>query len=144
MKHAIVYNTDGMPVLATGTLSEADLPEVPPGHTLLIVDERPPLEFYVDNDTVVPIEPAPSGFHEFDVAAKQWVISNELMAQQARLERDRLLAASDWTQLLDAELSRAQREKWALYRKKLRRVPEQPGFPAEVVWPTPPGPPVGE
>ena len=73
-----------------------------------------------------------------------WEDDIDLLAQRVRQQRDSLLAESDWTQLLDAELARAQREKWALYRKKLRRLTEQPGFPVEVVWPTPPGHPAGE
>ncbi|NBW23522.1 MAG: phage tail protein, partial [Caulobacteraceae bacterium] len=45
--------------------------------------------------------------------------------------------ATDWTQLPDAPV--ADHEAWAAYRQALRDVPEQPGFPAQIEWPTAPG-----
>jgi hypothetical protein len=58
------------------------------------------------------------------------------LAYQARAERNRLLAESDWTQLPD--VPEAARLAWAAYRQALRDVPEQEGFPENVVWPTKP------
>jgi hypothetical protein len=52
-----------------------------------------------------------------------------------RTRRDNLLAASDWTQVLDAQVNQ---EAWAAYRQALRDIPQQEGFPATVVWPTQP------
>lgn len=40
-----------------------------------------------------------------------------------RIWRDRLLAASDWTQLPDNGLSNEQRAAWATYRQALRDAP---------------------
>lgn len=45
---------------------------------------------------------------------------------QVRAQRDRLLSASDWTQVLDAPVDR---EAWATYRQALRDLPSQEGFP---------------
>lgn len=56
-------------------------------------------------------------------------------AEEIRSERNQRLAASDWTQLRDATVDQAA---WATYRQALRDLPQQPGFPATVVWPTPP------
>ena len=56
---------------------------------------------------------------------------------EARAERNARLAATDWTQLPDAPV--ADHEAWAAYRQALRDVPEQPGFPAQIEWPTAPG-----
>ena len=47
-------------------------------------------------------------------------------AAQKRAERNRLLAASDWTQVLDAPVDRTA---WATYRQQLRDITEQEGFP---------------
>ena len=47
-------------------------------------------------------------------------------AAQIRAQRDRLLSASDWTQVLDAPVDR---EAWATYRQALRDLPSQEGFP---------------
>jgi hypothetical protein len=59
-------------------------------------------------------------------------------AQQAALvrsERNRRLAACDWTQLADAPVDNLA---WAVYRQNLRDVPNQPGFPVTIIWPTQP------
>lgn len=40
-----------------------------------------------------------------------------------RRQRDALLAASDWTQTLDAPLTDEQRAAWAGYRQQLRDAP---------------------
>ena len=58
------------------------------------------------------------------------------LADAARSERDRLLAACDWTQVNDAPVDASA---WATYRQALRDVPEQPGFPSDIVWPVIPG-----
>jgi hypothetical protein len=51
-----------------------------------------------------------------------------------RNQRDLLLAATDWTQLPD--VPQAIKDKWVTHRKALRDVPQQAGFPFNVVWPT--------
>lgn len=57
-------------------------------------------------------------------------------AQDARLERSKRLTVTDWTQ--NADIPQATKDKWALYRQALRDVPQQAGFPNNIVWPTPP------
>ncbi|MBI9078498.1 MAG: phage tail assembly chaperone [Pseudodesulfovibrio sp.] len=52
-----------------------------------------------------------------------------------RAERDRLLLASDWTQLLDCPFGEAGKTAWGEYRQGLRDVPQQAGFPGAVEWP---------
>lgn len=56
-------------------------------------------------------------------------------AEVIRARRDKLLAASDWTQLPDAPVDA---EAWAGYRQELRDLPQQEGFPANCVMPAPP------
>ena len=60
----------------------------------------------------------------------------DMQAALVRTERDRRLAATDWTQLPD--VPEDTREAWSGYRQCLRDVTKQPGFPAEVIWPAPP------
>ena len=55
-----------------------------------------------------------------------------LFAENYRLQRDSLLKDSDWTQL--ADIPQAIRDKWAAYRQ----LPQQSGFPNNVIWPTAP------
>jgi hypothetical protein len=69
------------------------------------------------------------------------VFTGELIGNQALIEeqtkrRNALLEASDWTQ--NADIPQATKDKWAPYRQALRDVPQQAGFPKNVVWPTPP------
>ena len=56
-------------------------------------------------------------------------------AKNVRDERDRLLAKSDWTQVADAPVDSAA---WSVYRRSLRDIPSQEGFPWNVVWPDQP------
>ena len=62
--------------------------------------------------------------------------TTEELTQYARAQRDQLLAESDWTQLPDVPA--AIKDAWAVYRQALRDVPQQSGFPANIVWPTRP------
>jgi len=61
--------------------------------------------------------------------------TNEQVGNQVRSERNRRLAASDWTQVSDAPVNQAA---WAIYRQALRDIPEQSGFPHFVEWPITP------
>ena len=54
---------------------------------------------------------------------------------QVRVERDRLLAASDWTQVADAPVDA---QAWADYRQTLRDIPQDFDSPDDVVWPEAP------
>jgi len=62
-------------------------------------------------------------------------VRDALAWDKVRAERDRLLAASDWTQVADASVDAAA---WAVYRQALRDVPQTFVTPDEVVWPTAP------
>ena len=55
--------------------------------------------------------------------------------EEARAQRDKLLAETDWTQVLDAPIDAATREAYRAYRQALRDIPEQEGFPAAITWP---------
>lgn len=57
------------------------------------------------------------------------------VASAVRIERNKLLTSSDWTQVADAPVDQAA---WATYRQELRDIPLQEGFPENVVWPTKP------
>lgn len=80
-----------------------------------------------------------------DVWITQWVVvelsDSEkeirylLKVSSIRADRDRLLTASDWTQVADAPVDAVA---WATYRQSLRDVPAQAGFPFTVEWPTKP------
>jgi len=55
-------------------------------------------------------------------------------ALQVRMERDRLLAETDWMALSDTSMTLD----WTTYRQALRDITGQAGFPYSVTWPTKP------
>lgn len=61
-----------------------------------------------------------------------------MTAEEVRTELDRLLAETDWTQVLDAPISDECREAFRVYRQDLWDVPAQEGFPANIEWPVMP------
>lgn len=70
-----------------------------------------------------------------DLTAEEIQQRNDAKASEVRSLRNQALTASDWTQVADAPVDAAA---WAAYRAELRAVPEQAGFPSDVVWPTEP------
>ena len=56
------------------------------------------------------------------LAAKRWAEQPEAVKASLRPERNRLLAASDWTQLNDADLTEEEIAAWAAYRQSLRNL----------------------
>ena len=63
-------------------------------------------------------------------------LTTEQLAASARSKRNVLLTETDWTQA--ADVPQATKDLWAPYRQALRDVPEQSGFPTDIVWPTKP------
>lgn len=53
--------------------------------------------------------------------------------EQARIERNQLLADSDWTQVADAPVNK---EEWKAYRQNLRDITNQDDFPWSIAWPS--------
>lgn len=114
---------------------DSDLPE---GFVRVYAAENPtpgPLEKLV---SLGPVQQDGRWVHGYEVAPLTQEELIERTAQKAaevRAQRNERLAACDWTQVLDAPVSR---EAWADYRQALRDVTEQVGFPFDVVWPEPP------
>lgn len=132
-----------------------------------VVAARPEVQFspMPDDDFIIPlgfVKVDDSGLPVFDSRVSRaerqpptkegerwvarWVIVNlsesEVLqkrteyAANVRADRNRRLAASDWTQGKD--IPDAVSAAWASYRQALRDVPQQAGFPQNVVWPVKP------
>lgn len=71
-----------------------------------------------------------AGVPEAAVLENQWAGIRE--------QRNRLLSASDWTQMADSPLSTDQKEDWLQYRQHLRDITENFDAPSDVVWPDKP------
>ena len=70
-------------------------------------------------------------------AAYRTKIDNQV-ATTVRAERDRKLAACDWTVLTDSPLTTAKKTEWKTYRTALRDISAAEGFPHTMEWPTEP------
>lgn len=71
----------------------------------------------------------------FPVLADQIPMTVDQLSDVVRSNRDKLLRASDFSQLPDAPVNK---QAWATYRQALRDVPEQSSFPQSVAWPVAP------
>lgn len=93
-------------------------------------------DVYLKNGEVHKKPLQPDSAHKWDEQALEWVPDQALACQTVKSQRQGLLQQSDWTQLPDVPI--ATKEAWATYRQALRDITNQPGYPLEVVWPTPP------
>lgn len=74
-----------------------------------------------------------------------WVVvegeapADPVQATQAELAWEnakRLLRESDWAVLSDVPMNKTQKTLWIEYRRELREVRLQPGFPTNINWPS--------
>jgi hypothetical protein len=95
-------------------------------------------DYYIENGSAVKIPPQPDQYSIFDFVTKQWVENENLAIAFVLPKRQRLLYASDWTQIPNNPLTVEQQLAWETYRQELRNITTQPGYPFNVIWPTPP------
>lgn len=100
----------------------------------------PPNEYYFNGTGFSPLPPKPGPRYIFDRISGTWIYPIEVAEADARVERERLLRLSDWTDTVSAQARLGQQlyDEWQAYRQALRDVPEQTGFPLDVQWPVPP------
>lgn len=65
-------------------------------------------------------------------------MTEDALAKKARHERTFKLYTCDWTQLADAQLGQAQKNRWNKYRQDLRDISKQKDFPRNIKWPEEP------
>ena len=74
-----------------------------------------------------------------DTAKAAWELAKEW--KRIRIERNRLLAETDWTHGNDSPLTDAKKTAWATYRTSLRTLPEDQKSKtkySDITWPTQP------
>ena len=150
MTYAIVVDGN---VSAYGTLQflfpNVSFPASGPDAVWLAENNAVPVQYqpasYDENtQKVVPVAPFVAADGRVLAYAIEPLSADEITAQEAvmadyvRSDRNNRLQASDWTQLQDASLTEAKKSLWTLYRQDLRNIPQQPGFPFSVTWPTAP------
>ena len=65
-------------------------------------------------------------------------VSTEMQWDDIRFKRDRLIAETDKTQLLDSQLTKEAQAEFAEYRQALRDLPQNFDNPDDVIWPEKP------
>lgn len=116
-------------------LTNADLPE---GYVMVGVIPPPVVG---PNQSVTPGAPVfqngewVQSWDLVNLTSQETAERNAVKAADARAERNRLLADSDWTQLADAPVDKAA---WAQYRQALRDITTQTDFPSAIQWPLQP------
>jgi hypothetical protein len=68
---------------------------------------------------------------------EQLILTNQKNVE-VRNQRNAKLMQCDWTQLSDSPITKQDKSKWKEYRQRLRDVTQQPSFPWNIEWPTPP------
>lgn len=71
----------------------------------------------------------------FDSAESTCILAVE---ESVKKERNNLLVKSDYIMTVDYPCTDAERNAWLSYRQALRDLPDQEGYPIEIVWPEAP------
>jgi len=89
-------------------------------------------DFWVEkgSNLICPSLPNLTGADIADCVIDAWIA--------IRIERDKLLAESDWTQLLDVVLTQDEKLEWSEYRQSLRDMPQDFENPEDVIFPEAP------
>lgn len=90
---------------------------------------------YVDGKVVVREKTSEELAAEAAAGAEIITISKMI---ELREERNKLLAESDWTQVVDSPLDDTTKAEWQTYRQALRDITETYSSLDDIVWPTKP------
>lgn len=123
MRNFVVYDDLTGEILRTGASPHPEIQAKEGEGVLVDKTANPDTEFVLNGELV----PKPQEQIE------QYKTANA--SREVRHRRTSLLAASDWTQVVDAPVDQAA---WGTYRQALRDITAQSGFPYDVVWPEPP------
>ena len=95
---------------------------------------------YISNGVLVDLPAKPDGEYDFDYANKTWVANTERASVIAYAKRDQLLrdGPDRISPVWWASMTTADQLAWMQYRQDLLDIPQQPGFPMNVVYPVRP------
>ena len=134
MKSYIVYTLKGE-ILKTGECQDSDISLQ---GTYVLEGVANDYCQYIKDGKVVDMPPKPNECCFFDYDTEQWILDYPSQEASVKSQRDDLLYKSDWTQIPNNPLTTEQQQAWAVYRQELRDITAQPGYPFNVIWPTPP------
>lgn len=140
MKVYTVYEPNGK-INKTGACSEEDFKHAIEDGELFIEQMSSPQYQYVENGQLVNMPPQPSIDHVFNYDTKTWVVDTAGATAKAYALRNQLLQDGPdrispmwWSSMTPEE-----QQAWLQYRQDLLDVPQQSGFPLDIIWPTAPG-----
>lgn len=134
----VAYTALGQ-IIQTGTCTKDQLIfQTVPDCSIIEGSARIGLDWVVAGE-IHPLPSKPSTHHVFDYEERAWIDPRTESSEWAvvRIERDRRIAETDWTQYQDTSL--ALKVYWAPYRQALRDITAQPD-PFNIVWPEQPKP----
>ena len=134
----VAYTALGQ-IIQIGTCSKDQLIfQTVPDCSIIEGSARIGLDWVVAGE-IHPLPTKPSAHHVFDYEERAWIDPRTESSEWAlvRIERDRRIAETDWTQYQDTSL--ALKVYWAPYRQALRDITTQPD-PFNIVWPEQPEP----
>lgn len=151
-KNFTIYDLQTKEIVRTGTCIPDDFYIQPDQGQGVIEGEYTNANAYVDNGIAVLYTEQqfqsksnkPGSFFVWSNQTFQW--EDPRNSQQKyndavdsiNLQRIEFLYKSDWTQIPNNPLTPQKQQEWADYRQQLRDIPNQSGYPFNVVWPTQP------
>lgn len=125
-QHCAYYQQDGRIQFKSVLASGMEPPEIDGLKYVSVDHDFDPNSCAVIDGILVPGMPAPASSED-----------RNTLILKARVQRNQLIAASDWTQLPDSPISDSARADWAAYRQALRDLTNASDWPS-TTWPTPP------
>jgi hypothetical protein len=86
-------------------------------------------EPYIENGYVYTVHVVDKTVEDFN-KEQELIQLNTVVS--VREQRNRMLTASDWTQIADATVDK---QAWLIYRQALRDITSQESFPFDIIWP---------
>ena len=131
MSQVVILDSETLSVVDWYPIDSPVIP-VTPGVTLTVPEG-------MTWDTVRGVEdPSSPGTYTLEADPTKLTAKLDEAWASLRTERNRRLAATDWTQLQDSHLSAEKKAAWADYRQELRDLPDELADPTQVEWPLDP------
>jgi hypothetical protein len=141
MKSYACYEPSGQYIVSG--ICESDLTEydIPDGCSVYYGEVSIVTQYHdIAADTPAEKGTPPADGYKFNYTIKSWEPDTTYLIYKIGVVRLQKLQESDWTDTASApaRLGQTLYDQWQTYRQALRDIPEQPGYPLNVVWPTPP------
>ena len=92
----------------------------------------------IQTKELIELPPKPADGYEFDYTTLEWKPNLELIKSLVNNSRQMMLQRSDWTDTVSAQTRLPNYAEWQTYRQALRDIPNQSGYPFNVIWPEQP------